>query len=201
MTEINLISDLRIALAYVCAFAARGDILVVGTFTFLWIQHAAEDLGLGIGDGYRRGGMVFGMIQFSALIWALVMGYILDKVDRTTGVIIAFVLSAIGYTAFGLVEDPFSNAIILPAIVLGMGESSTIIAGNALIGQSAPPAIRGAVLGLFALCGAAGILLATSVGGRLFDFWTPGAPFMMMGVINSAVLVFAISVRLRTGKK
>ena len=42
---------------------------------------------------------------------------------------------------------------------------------------------------------------ATSVGGRLFDLWTPGAPFMMMGVINSVVLVFAISVRLRTGKQ
>jgi MFS family permease len=194
-------ANLRIGLAYGCAFAARGDVLVVGTFTFLWTQQAAEDLGLGMGDGYRRGGMIFGAIQFSALIWALIMGFILDKVDRTTGVIVAFALSAVGYTAFGLVGDPFSNSILLPAVILGMGESSTIIAGNALIGQSAPVAIRGAVLGLFSLCGAAGILIATSIGGRLFDLWMPGGPFVQMGIINSIVLTAAIYVRVKTGKQ
>jgi len=41
----------RIALGYATAFAARGDVLVVGTFSFLWTQHAAEDLGLGVADG------------------------------------------------------------------------------------------------------------------------------------------------------
>lgn len=189
----------RIALAYGCAFAARGDVLVVGTFSFLWTQQAAEDLGLGIAAGYQRGGMVVGVIQGSALIWAMVMGAMLDKIDRVTGVIIAFSLSAIGYTAFGLTEDPFSNAIFIPAILLGMGETSTIIAGNALIGQSAPAQIRGSVLGCFALCGAAGILVATSLGGRLFDLWMPGGPFVQMGVINTFVLIAAIIVRIRTG--
>jgi len=79
-----------------------------------------------------------------------------------------------------------------------MGETSTIIAGNALIGQSAPVAVRGSVLGCFALCGAAGILIATSVGGRLFDLWMPGAPYLLMGLINALVLSFAIVVRKRT---
>ncbi len=189
----------RIALAYATAFAARGDILVVGTFSFLWTQQAAEDLGLGMADGYRRGGIIVGIIQFSALSWALVMGFMLDKIDRVTGVIVAFTLSAIGYTAFGLIDDPFSNRIILPAVILGMGETSTIIAGNALIGQNAPASIRGSVLGCFTLCGAAGILVATSIGGRLFDHWMAGGPFVQMGIINSLVLIFAIVVRVRTG--
>jgi hypothetical protein len=78
-----------------------------------------------------------------------------------------------------------------------MGESSTIIAGNALIGQTAPAAYRGAVLGAFALCGAAGILIATSLGGRLFDLWTPGGPYIQMGIINTGVLLFALYVRTR----
>jgi MFS family permease len=193
--------NLRVALAYGCAFAARGDVLVVGTFTFLWTQQAAEDLGLGIGEGFRRGGMIMGLIQLSALIWALFMGFILDRVDRTTGVIIAFALSAVGYTAFGLVDDPFSNRIMLPAVILGMGESSTIIAGNALIGQCAPAPIRGAVLGVYALFGAMGILVATSIGGRLFDLWMSGGPFVQMGIINTIVLTAAIYVRRRTGKQ
>ena len=104
-----------------------------------------------------------------------------------------------GYTLFGLSPDPFSNDIIVPAIVLGMGESSTIVAGNALIGQSAPAQIRGSVLGCFALSGATGLLVATSLGGRLFDLWMAGGPFVQMGIINAAVLTFAIIVRIRTG--
>lgn len=189
----------RIALGYATAFAARGDVLVVGTFSFLWTQQAAEDLGLSMADGYRRGGMLVGIIQGSALTWALIMGYLLDKIDRVTGVIVAFTLAAIGYTAFGLIDDPFSSSVILPAVILGMGETSTIIAGNALIGQNAPASIRGSVLGSFALCGAAGILISTSIAGRLFDQWMPGGPFVLMGAINSGVLIFALVVRMRTG--
>jgi MFS family permease len=187
----------RIALGFASAFAARGDVLVVGTFCFLWTQQAAEDMGLGMADGYRRGGMLVGVIQGAALSWALVMGFILDKVDRVTGVIIAFTLAALGYGLFGMVDDPFSSDIFLPAILLGMGESSTIIAGNALIGQSAPAAVRGAILGCFALSGALGLLIATSLGGRLFDLWSPGAPFLQMAVINALVLAFAWVVRAR----
>jgi len=190
----------RIALGYFCAFAARGDVIVVGTFTFLWTQQAALDQGFGIGAGYARGGMVVGAIQFTALAWSLILAFFLDKIDRATGVIIAFTLSAIGYTSFGFVDDPFSNSIFLPAVLLGMGEASTIIAGNALMGQNAPKSIRGAVLGLFALCGAGGILAATFIGGRLFDLWMPGGPFVQMGVINSMVLALAIYVRVKTGK-
>ena len=85
----------------------------------------------------------------------------------------------------------------MPAVLLGLGEISTIIAGNALIGQNAPAAVRGAVLGSFALCGAFGILVATSVGGRLFDLWMPGGPFVQMGIINAVVLAGAFYVRWR----
>jgi hypothetical protein len=104
-------------------------------------------------------------------------------------------LSAIGYTSFGFIGNPFDNSAIIPAMLLGMGETSTIIAGNALMGQSAPTAIRGAVLGMFTLSGAAGILLATLLGGRLFDNWMPGGPYVQMGVINSIILIWAIYVR------
>jgi len=189
----------RVALAYSTAFAARGDILVVGTFGFLWTQQAAEDLGLGAAEGFARGGLVIGTISLCALLWALVMGKILNHVDRATGVVIAFGLSAIGYTVFGLIDSPFSASIIPAAMLLGAGETSTMIAGNALMGQSAPAAIRGTTFGCYALGGAAGILFGSAVGGRLFDLWMPGGPFVMMGIINLLVFVAAIVVRLRTG--
>ena len=67
-------------------------------------------------------------------------------------------------------------------------------------GGGVPSAVRGAVLGSFALCGALGILIATSVGGRVFDLWMPGGPFVLMGMINSLVLAFAIYVSLQARK-
>ncbi|NND36532.1 MAG: MFS transporter [Gammaproteobacteria bacterium] len=189
----------RVALAYATAFAARGDLLVVSTFGFLWTQQAAEDLGLGAAEGLARGGMVVGIVQGCALLWAPFMGKILNHVDRVTGVIVAFSLSAVGYTAFGLIDDPFSSRVIPAAVLLGVGEISTMISANALIGQSAPASIRGSVLGCYALCGAAGLLFASAVGGRLFDLWMAGGPFVQMGVVNAIVLIAAILVRVRTG--
>jgi MFS family permease len=188
-----------VALAYATAFAARGDLLVVSTFGFLWTQQAAEDLGLGAAEGLARGGMVIGIVQGCALLWAPFMGKILNHVDRATGVIIAFSLSAVGYTTFGLIDDPFSSRVIPAAVLLGIGEISTMISANALIGQSAPASIRGSVLGCYALCGAAGLLFASAIGGRLFDLWMAGGPFVQMGVVNTIVLIAAIVVRRRTG--
>ena len=74
----------RVALGYTTAFAARGDVLVVGTFLFLWTQQAAEDLGLGVADGFRRGGILMGIIQGTALLAAYAQSFFLDKIDRVT---------------------------------------------------------------------------------------------------------------------
>ena len=189
----------RIALSYGAAFASRGDVLIVGLFLFLWTQHTAEDLGLSMGTAFRRAGMMMAVIQGSAMLWALCLMLFLDRFDRVTGIIIGFTLAAIGYTSFGFIDSPFDNQAIIPAILLGMGESSTMIAGNALAGQSAPTAIRGAVLGMYAVSGAAGMLLATMLGGRLFDNWMPGGPYVQMGVINSIILIWAIYVRFSAG--
>jgi hypothetical protein len=38
--------------------------------------------------------------------------------------------------------------------------------------------------------------LASGVGGYLFDNWTYTGPFLFMGLVNAAVLFFAIYVKL-----
>jgi len=40
------------------------------------------------------------------------------------------------------------------------------------------------------------MLLASGVGGYLFDNWTYTGPFLFMGLVNAAVLLFAIYVKL-----
>ena len=55
------------------------------------------------------------------------------------------------------------------------------------------------MIGLFNFCGSVGTLTIVFVGGFLFDAWMPGAPFVMVGVINLLVMVGAIVIRRRTG--
>jgi MFS family permease len=80
-----------------------------------------------------------------------------------------------------------------------MGEGAAILSGAGVIGQEAPEDIRGSVLGLFNFCGSLGILTISFLGGFLFDAWMPGAPFVVVGLINATIMVLAIWVRARYG--
>jgi MFS family permease len=82
-------------------------------------------------------------------------------------------------------------------IVLGIGQISALITSQGLIGQETRDEDRGAVVGMFSLAGAVGVLFATAVGGRLFDSWAPFAPFVVMGLANLVLLVCAIIVRFK----
>jgi predicted MFS family arabinose efflux permease len=52
------------------------------------------------------------------------------------------------------------------------------------------------VVGVFNSCGAIGILIASSIGGRLFDSVGPSAPFILVGIFNGMVFVAAVAVRI-----
>ena len=60
--------------------------------------------------------------------------------------------------------------------------------------------VRGSVIGLAGLCGAAGILLTSLAGGYLFDHWMISAPVVLTGVINLAVFIAALMLWLRDGR-
>ena len=147
-----------------------------------------------------KGGMLFGICQLAATFWSLVMGPLLDRIDRLTGFIIAMAIASVAYFFIFTVEDPFGAQMIPAVILLGVAEMSTIIAGQVLITQEAPAHRRGSVVGLFSLFGAAGIMVATSIGGVLFDKWTATGPFALMGVVNVLVLIWALMIKHHEGK-
>jgi MFS family permease len=183
--------DSRIRLAYFASLAARGDIVVVGLFTFLWTSRFAIDNGMTIEQGYARGATIVPVITSTVLVTAPIFGFIMDRIDRVYGIMIAFFISSLGYLAMGLVEDPMSFNVIPVAILLGMGEGACIISSTSLIGKTAPVAIRGTVFGAFAMCGAIGQMIAGGFGGFLFDYIYTG-PYLLMGVLNFTVLLLAI---------
>jgi MFS family permease len=188
----------RIALAYAASFAARADLVIVALFLSLWVQTAAIADGATAAEASSRQGALFGIVQGSAMLWAPIFGWMADKVNRVTLVILATVLSVIGYGWMGFTPDPaLGGAAFGAAAMLGIGQASGILASQVLIAQEAPSAIRGAVIGMVGFFGALGILAISKIGGYTFDEWRPGSPFIIMAGANIILLVFAIWVRSR----
>jgi MFS family permease len=99
---------------------------------------------------------------------------------------------------FFSVADIRDLSAVAVASLVGAGEMSLVIAGQALLGQEAPAASRGAAVGIFGLCGSIGVLSVNLAGGWLFDFVSPKAPFILIGCIDTLILVCALTVaRLR----
>jgi MFS family permease len=187
----------RIALAYGAAFNSRADLVIMAVFLALWAQNSALADGYSPAEAAQKQGLLFGIVQGSALLWAPVFGWLADRLDRVTTIIIAIVLSIIGYGWIGLVEHPLSTEAIPAAVMMGIGQISGILATQVLAGQEAPGPIRGAVVGTLVFFGAAGILVISKVGGYAFDHWSPGAPFVIMAFANVALLLSAVYVRAR----
>ena len=53
--------------------------------------------------------------------------------------------------------------------------------------------LQGSMAGVYSLCGGAGILVLTKVGGLLFDRTSPGSPFYMMAIFNAVLLVGTVT--------
>jgi MFS family permease len=187
----------RIAVSYASAFAARGDVVVIGTYVSLWGTQAGMAQGMTAAEGLAKATIVFAVIQTAALLVSPLIGIMNDRIDRVTALVIGMGLAAAGYLLFGLQDSPFGNSSMVIAFVLGIGQVSAILAGTTLVGQEADPKITGATLGVWSFCGALGTMMGSLLGGLLFDFWMPGAPFLFMGIANLLVMIAAIYVRIK----
>ncbi len=189
----------RIALAYSAAFIARGDQSVNALFLILWGTHAGQALGMETAEAVKHGTMIFVITQLSALVWAPILGPVLDRIDRVTALAICMVLAAIGNIAPLLLADPLSDYGLIFFILLGIGQISVFLSAQSLIGQEAPEKQRGSILGAFNVSGAIGIMLITLAGGYLYDAVDPRAPFVVVGIVNILLFVASALVRWHQG--
>lgn len=189
--------DPRVRLAYFSAAVSRASLSIISAFFFLWMVQAGKDQGMTPAEALSRGGGIFVVIQITATLWAVTVISFIDRVDRVLFMAVASALACGSYVWFGLVDDPFKPAMFIAAVFLGVGEMSGILASQSLVGQAAPERGRGAVIGVFTLCGSVGILFAAVVGGTLFDVWRPSAPYVVMGCLSGVLCLVAIYTHLR----
>lgn len=185
----------RVAVAYGAAFIGRGDLVIITTFLSLWVVQFGTAGGVPTAESLKKAGILFGIVQGSALLWSYFMGLLSDRLNRLTALGLGLAIATLGYTGMGLLADPFSPMAIPTAMALGIGEISVLIAAGVLVGQDAPIRIRGTVIGVFSIMGSAGIAFATLVGGFAFDLIGPTAPFLMMGLLNGLLLIAAVTLR------
>ena len=188
--------DKGIALAYGAAFVARGNLAIVGTFFALWLaNYGTAELGMNRADALARAGLVIAVTQTAALLSAPLWGLLADRINRVSALNVTLLLAFLGYGGTWLIDDPFGGGMIVCCVLIGMSEVGCIVTSSVLIAQQSPARIRGAVIGLFNLFGAIGILVATKVGGVLFDAWREAAPFIIFGCLALVVLFWGLAVR------
>jgi MFS family permease len=186
-------SSREIAIAYLAAFVARGDLAIVGIFTVAWGKQAAIAAGMSPSDAIAAGSVPFVIAQSAALLWPVAIIAFIDRLPRLRMLGLAMLLGAIGYLGMGAVGDPLGRAAIPFFALLGIGQISAVLGAQTLITKAAPAAERGAVIGMFNFCGAIGILIIGAVGGWAFDHVGPAAPFLIVGVLNGIVGVAALA--------
>lgn len=186
----------KILLSYAAAFVARGDQSIIGTFLPLWGTTAGIALGLPPAEAVKKGMIIFIISQGAALLWAPLIGPFIDRWNRVTALVVCMGLASAGYLSLGLIGNPHEPSSIIFFILLGIGQISSFLGAQSLIGQEAPKAERGSVIGMFNIFGALGILLITAIGGRLFDTVSPKAPFIVVGIANAIVMCAGLYVRI-----
>lgn len=191
--------DPGIALACAAAFTSRGVLAVTGAFMSLWlVQHGTGQLGMSGSEAMNTLAMPrVLMIVTGAMVGAVLMGIISDRVRRVTAVAITAGLTSIIYLSLFTVSDPTAPWVFGLLGLMGVAEIGAFVSSQALVGQQAPAKLRGVVIGFFGVAGAVGILVGTSVGGILFRVVSPSAPFVLFGAINLIVFVWALRLRRR----
>lgn len=178
---------------FVCMlqFVSFADRIIISEFFNARLQQSGIASGPSLADA-AAAVKPYAIANSAGLVFAVIFGLMMDKINRLKAGIFAMCIAGIGYFSGGFVGDPQSDWITLVAMLLGIGQIGAIIASQTVLGQEAPPEARGAVFGLAGIAAALGVLFTTSVGGLLYDLVDKGAPFFLVGILNLSIMVFGL---------
>ncbi len=197
-TAIRSIKNPRISLAFAATLLARADVSVNGIFISLWAATSAVDLGITTGEAFKQVVPLIVVTNLLSILWAFLFGSMIDRINRVTAMVIAMGLGVIAYGSIVFVDTPLNYSYLPIFILISASAIGTVIATGSLIGQEAPVRERGSVIGVSAFFGACGILIASSVGGLLFDAFGPKGPFLLICSAHAVILGGAVYVRIKS---
>lgn len=177
-----------IVLAYVSGFVARTATLIYHGFFGMWIgAHNAP-----------RMASLQGTLDLVTLIVSPLYGFLANKVSGPISISIACFFCLAAHSIMILIKDPMSKIHFVSAMLAGAGQAGFTISGLALVSHYAPKSIRGAISSAYSFYGGLGILVNSLVAGKLFDSWTPVAPFVILMGWATILLISTIGVSIAT---
>ncbi|MBF0626950.1 MAG: MFS transporter [Magnetococcales bacterium] len=182
-------------LSFLSAFTSRNDMVIVGLFLMTWFIYFADLVEQTTHEqAASRAGLVIGLLGLVVLISIPIWGRVTKHVGRIPAVAIGLLISGIGFATMGLILNPFSWWILVPIVIIGIGQAGCVLVPQTLALDLAPEEIRGSVLGVFNTVGCFGVIFFLQVGGILFDWLGPTMPFIFTGVVNFALFGYSLIV-------
>jgi MFS family permease len=180
-------------LTYASAFASRGDVMVLGMFVMVWVVKVARDFGRTPIQAVIDGGIAIAIASGLGLVAYPLWGTVAEKWGRLPTLTIGLALSGLGYVLIGFIENPFSLELKLCIALFAMGIHAAGVGATSLAGDLAPRDMTGSVLGGYHAFAAVGIIVFVQAGGFLFDHVGHAFPFVLTGIADLVVCIFAIT--------
>jgi MFS family permease len=170
-------------------FVIRADYFVMLSFVSLWVVNAAAERGISTVEALETAGLLTITLKVATAVAQALFGFVADRVRRATLLVLSLAATGLTLCSTSLVDDVFGPAMFLVVALVGVAESALIVCGQAMLGEEAPPALRGSAMGIFYFTGTLGVVVTSAVSGLLFDRLGYSAPFVLIGLLN---LVFAV---------
>ncbi|GAA5915350.1 hypothetical protein JCM6882_000227 [Rhodosporidiobolus microsporus] len=131
---------------------------------------------------------------------------------------LSFLLGSLSFLGFALLPhggDPRSALSWLYVVGMGVAQAAGVVLSLALVttgraslaekeardhegSELQPKEVAGALSGSYALSGGLGILVVGGSAGFVFDRWWPGAPFLLMALVDGAVALGSAALWVRS---
>ena len=194
-------SEPRLRLAFASSVFARSDMVFVGLFLMLWFIYFADLVKVDQARAAANAGLLIGLmggvVMLSIPLWRL----FIERFGRVQAIILGMMLSSLGFLMLGFVVNPFTGYIVVPVLLFSAGQAGCLIAPQILTVDHAPRELLGSVLGVFNVLGGLGIIFFVQIGGFLFDYIGPPAPFVFTGIGNLIITVYAVWVLKSEGRQ
>jgi MFS transporter, DHA1 family, tetracycline resistance protein len=182
----------RLRLAFASSLFARSDMVFVGLFLMLWFIYFADLIKVGQAEAAARAGMLIGLMGAVVMLSIPIWRSFIERFGRIQAILLGMMLSALGFVMLGFVVNPFDGFIVFPILLVSAGQAGCFVAPQILTVDHAPKDLLGSVLGAFNVIGCLGIIFFVQIGGFLFDYIGPPAPFVFTGVGNLIISAYAL---------
>ncbi|RMF96321.1 MAG: MFS transporter [Candidatus Schekmanbacteria bacterium] len=174
------------------AFASRADVVILAMFIMIWVNKEARAFGKTPFQAMAEGGITIALASIVGLLCYPLWGYLVERIGRLRVLVIGLTFAGLGYVLIGLISNPFSIWMKVCVFIFALGVNGSGVGASTLTSDLAPRNIIGSLLGGYHTAAAIGIMFFLQVGGFLFDYLGHSSPFVLTGIADLAVVLFAL---------